>query len=90
MRRYLWVVGFIGLVGLIGFTGCTKPVLRDKPPPDPLLTSKKPIEGKQHLGDARPVSTEEMPAPPPKPPFEEEDRAIRLLGIRPVGAAARP
>ena len=54
------------LVALAGFVGCHTPVVHEKPLPDPLLTSKKPIEGRpsfQESSDPR----EELPPPPPPP-----------------------
>jgi hypothetical protein len=46
--------------------GCNKHVVREKTPPDPLLVSKKPVEGKPNLGDpARPQLAD--PTPPPVP-----------------------
>ena len=54
------------LFALGAFVGCHKPAVREKPLPDPLLTSKKPIEGRsifQETSDPR----EELPPPPPAP-----------------------
>jgi hypothetical protein len=87
MRCSLRVVGFIVLLAVLGtLAGCTKPVLRprDKPPPDPLLTSKKPIEGNPSTGDARPVPAEDY-APPPRPVVEDEPGPVRMLGVRRIG-----
>lgn len=71
-----------------GLTGCSKPAVREKPLPDPLLTSKKPIEGKPHVTESGPTSNEELPPPPPIP--EEVARGtvrpqvpvVHLLGPR--------
>lgn len=54
------------LFALGAFSGCHKPAVREKPLADPLLTSKKPIEGRstfQETSDPR----EELPLPPPPP-----------------------
>jgi hypothetical protein len=61
--------------------GCSKPALREKPPPDPLLTSKKPIEGKPSAGDVRPLPGEDY-APPPRPVVDDELRPVRVPGAR--------
>ena len=54
------------LVALGMFVGCHKPVVREKPLPDPLLTSKKSIEGRSTFREVS-DSHEEMPLPPPPP-----------------------
>ena len=64
MRHVLLTPLLLFALGL--FVGCHKPAVREKPLPDPLLTSKKPIEGRtifQESSDPR----EEMPLPPPPP-----------------------
>jgi len=71
------------LFGLTLAAGCTKPALREKPPPDPLLTSKKPIEGKVSISDVRPAPPEDY-SPPPRPRDEDEIRPVQLLGVRRV------
>ena len=53
-------------VFITGLVGCSKPVVREKPIADPLLISKKPVEGKQHLGVSR-EPTDDIPPPPPAP-----------------------
>jgi hypothetical protein len=84
MRRYLGTLGLLSLITAIGLaTGCTKPALRDKPPPDPLLTSKKPVEGKPHISDARTLIDEGY-SPPPRPVIEDEVRPARPQAPRPV------
>jgi hypothetical protein len=77
MRHFVRVVGLMALVsGITLGGGCTsKPALRDKPPPDPLLTSKKPVEGRPLAGDGRMAPGEDY-APPPRPVIEEEVRAL--------------
>ena len=82
-RRYLGTFVLAGLVITLGLAGCTKPVLRDKPPPDPLLTSKKPIEGKPASTDTRPAPDEDL-SPPPRPVVEDDVLPVRLLGLQPV------
>jgi len=46
--------------------GCHKPMVQQKVPPDPLLISKKPIEGRSQLGEPV-LSTRIDPQPPPVP-----------------------
>lgn len=83
MRRHRWALGLGSLVvGIIVTAGCaSKPVMKEKPPSDPLLTSKKPIEGRPHLGDARMPADEDY-SPPPRP--ADNERPARLMGVRPV------
>jgi hypothetical protein len=76
------------VLGIAVSAGCQKPALRDKPPPDPLLTSKKPIEATALLHEARPVEAEEF-APPPRPVVEDDVRPVRMLGLRPAGQGQR-
>ena len=62
---------------------------KEKPVPDPLLTSKKPVEGRAHLTDDRSVEREDLlpPPPPPAPDFltpRPNDSVVRMLGVRPV------
>jgi len=82
MRHQLWAVGLASLTcGFVLVMGCApKTAIRDKPPPDPLFISKKPIEGKQHLTEVR-RPTEEDYSPPPRP---ADVPPIRLLSVRPV------
>lgn len=82
MRLSLWTAGLLSLVAAILLvTGCTtKSALKDKPPPDPLLISKKPIEGKAHLSESRHSADEEY-SPPVRP---ADDRPLQARGVRPV------
>ncbi|MFO0846212.1 MAG: hypothetical protein U0797_28180 [Gemmataceae bacterium] len=66
MRRALGTLGLAAAFLLGSQAGCTKPAVREKPLPDPLLTSKKPIEGKPHLTDPG-ERDGELPPPPPMP-----------------------
>jgi hypothetical protein len=68
MHRTLCWAGLAVLVVWGTQAGCTKPAVREKPLPDPLLTSKKPIEGKPHVSESAPPAREELPPPPPRPP----------------------
>jgi len=45
--------------------GCTKSAVRQKTPPDPLLVSKKPVEG---VPQAAPPATARVEVPPPPYP----------------------
>jgi hypothetical protein len=91
MRRMLCLGGLAVLVIWGGQAGCHKPAVREKPLPDPLLTSKKPIEGKPHVTDAGPPPHDELPPPPPRPPDDREAApaapevpVVQLLGPRRV------
>jgi hypothetical protein len=91
MRRTLLNVGLISLI-LGAAVGCNKQVVREKTPPDPLLVSKKPVEGKPHEGE--PVHTARLDPPaPPQPaagtatvavPWETSPVRSVKLGLEPV------
>jgi hypothetical protein len=73
--------------------GCKRSLVREKSPPDPLLVSKKPVEGKPDALEPR-ASARSEPPPPPLPGIEparvttagakEGGPAIKLLGLQPV------
>jgi hypothetical protein len=86
------IVGTIGLAVVVvwgGLAGCHKPAVREKPLPDPLLTSKKPVEGKPHTEDPE-AARPHLPPPPPMPPSLDKGFAsmaqdvplVQLLGPR--------
>jgi hypothetical protein len=60
------MLGLSVLVLWGGQAGCHRPAVREKPLPDPLLTSKKPIEGKAQFAEPAPRDLE-VPPPPPRP-----------------------
>jgi hypothetical protein len=68
MRRTLQQLVLAVLVVLGASLGCNRAVVQDKPPKDPLLTSKKPIEGRSNFSEPRPTSREIPP-----PPLPEDD-----------------
>lgn len=76
------------LLGLLAVVGCHKPAVREKPIPDPLLTSKKAIERKPQFTAAGPAAREELPPPPPVPveradaPLAADVPVVQLLGPR--------
>jgi hypothetical protein len=86
MRRVLCTTGLAVLVMSVSAAGCNKQAVREKPLPDPLLTSKKPIEGRPHVSEASPLSREEIPPPPPRPAEvagqTPEPSVVQLLGVR--------
>lgn len=89
MRRTAGMLILAGAILWGGLAGCTRPAVREKPLPDPLLTSKKPIEGKPHVTDTGPSRLEELPPPPPIPGVEqgkpvpvEETPLVQLLELR--------
>jgi hypothetical protein len=83
------------LVVGVGAFGCHRTAVREKqPPPDPLLVSKKPIEGRPHSGEPRPTARGEVPPPAPPggdfatvstPADTSQLRPVRLLGVQPPG-----
>jgi hypothetical protein len=71
MRRFIGTCSLAALIIWGGLAGCQRSVVREKPLPDPLLTSKKPIEGKPHITEANSGIDEDLPPPPPAPPMEQ-------------------
>lgn len=63
MRRR-WILLLSLVFGTYSLIGCTKPALREKKIGDPLLTSKKPIEGVPAGNVPRALVQEEFPQPP--------------------------
>jgi hypothetical protein len=92
MRRSLWRVASLALaVGLAA--GCHRQAVQQKTPPDPLVQSKKPVEGRPQ-GEPADVAAHPYPAPPPGPtdagrpgylPAVLPARVERLSGV-PLGA----
>ncbi len=65
MIRAIWRWGLaLGAVGILA--GCApKPMVQQKgPPPDPLLVTKKPIEGKPQSNETEASARLQPPAPP--------------------------
>jgi hypothetical protein len=67
MRNLLMrlVLASLLLGGMVG--GCYKPAVREKPVPDPLLTSKKPVQGRHPDDRDGPAPDGEFPRPPAPP-----------------------
>jgi hypothetical protein len=63
MGRKLRQAGLMTLV-LVFAVGCTKPAVQHKEAPDPLLISKKPVEGRQRSPEAVTTALNEPPPPP--------------------------
>jgi hypothetical protein len=62
LARAIFLLPLLGGIVL----GCHKPMVQQKTPPDPLLISKKPIEGRIDTGE--PVRSARIdPQPPPLP-----------------------
>jgi hypothetical protein len=93
MRRklsLLWVPALLAVGVASGCGTMNRQTARTKPPPDPLLLSKKPVEGKPASADPLLLSQHEAPPPPmpgpetttvsgPAPPV-----GARLLGLQPL------
>lgn len=91
MRRMLCTTGLAVIILWCGAAGCkTNTTVKEKPLPDPLLTSKKPIEGRFDPVDTSVASRDEIPAPPTPPALpggataQPESSVVNLLGVRPV------
>jgi hypothetical protein len=63
LRQVSWITLFFGSC----LFGCTKSAVRHKEPPDPLLVTKSPVEGRPHTTHASPLSRTEPTPPPPAP-----------------------
>ena len=67
MRRKLWRAGLAALVLGGAVVGCHRNAVQKKqPPPDPLLITKKPVEGRPHAPEPT-LSARDEPTPPPVP-----------------------
>jgi hypothetical protein len=91
MRRILSQAVLAGLLIGGGLLGCTKPMVKEKPVPDPLLTSKKPIEGRSLSSESPPPPSEDLlpPLPPAGTDFSvprgSDGTIVRMLSVRAVG-----
>ena len=64
MVRAFWRWG-AAVVLVVALAGCTRTVVQQKaPPPDPLLVTRKPLEGKPRPEDADRTARLQPPAPP--------------------------
>jgi hypothetical protein len=88
MRRRLRHFGLITLLLGSVALGCTRSAVQHKEPPDPLLVTKKPVEGRPQRADTDPAYEA-----PPAPPADREPLPIPVppgTPILPAGAPARP
>jgi hypothetical protein len=67
MRRFLKVGWLATVLGSAVLFGCHRPAVREKPLPDPLLTSRKPVEGRSYTLNCQPHCRDNIPLPPPPP-----------------------
>jgi len=74
MGRKLRRVGWITLFGSVVLLGCHKSAVQHKEPPDPLLVSKPPVEGRPHTAHSSPLGRTQ-PTPPPPAPAEADSPA---------------
>lgn len=91
MRRMLCMTGLAVLILWCGAAGCkTNQAVREKPLPDPLLTSKKPVEGRPSTEVSGLAAREVLPPPPAFPALPgdagrpSESSVVNLLAPRPV------
>ncbi len=89
MRRYSSLMLLATLILVIG-AGCqTKPPIQQKVPGDPLLSSKKPVEGRSSPSDATRDSVFNYPTPPPAP-VDDADRGVRRVAAPTEGEGTPP
>jgi hypothetical protein len=90
MRRLLRI-GLAAPVVAGACLGCNRSAVRDKPPPDPLLTSKKSVEGRPSVSRSLGTARLDLPAPPTPGPESATVRTpgagsgVELTGMRPPG-----
>jgi hypothetical protein len=78
MRRSLWRVAALA-VALVGLTlGCQRHAINQKSPPDPLVHSKKPVEGRLEA-ETPEIALRSYPQPPPLPATGDLDRRPAYL-----------
>jgi hypothetical protein len=65
MGRHLRWITLGGLLLLGAVMGCHKNAVQTKVPPDPLVTTKKPVEGRPRTHAPEDDAMPEPPAPPP-------------------------
>jgi hypothetical protein len=81
MGRPLWQIGLSVL--LLGATlGCTRSAVQQKPPPDPLLVTKKPVEGKPTSFKSE--AAVRIDPPPPPYPARQYANGDMPAPVRPV------
>jgi hypothetical protein len=86
MWRKLWQIGVsLILLGSV-VTGCNRQTVQTKPPPDPLLMTKKPVEGKP--SPVVPDATARLD--PPAPPLPGGDPAREASSVHPVQLRVPP
>jgi hypothetical protein len=70
--------------------GCSRSVVRDKQIPDPLVMTRRPVEGKAHTTDYRRASNSEVPAAPQPEgnatATSTQPTSVRLIGLQPIPA----
>jgi len=87
MWRKLWRAGLAGTVVCFLTPGCTRSLVQHKQqPPDPLLVSKKPLEGRATTALPK-QSAHLVPQPPPAPGRDSVPLTVQRdnsLPVRPV------
>jgi hypothetical protein len=81
MRRFSWPFLVPALILALGIGCQSKPPMQPKVAGDPLLSSKKPVEGRPSSDAARDPATLYPLAPPA--PIEDPDPSIRRVSVLP-------
>ena len=85
MGRKLQHVGWATLLIGGALLGCHKSAVQHKEPPDPLLVTKPPVEGRPHTTQSSPLSRNE--SAPPTPPAGDSPTSAHRDGaslVRPA------
>jgi hypothetical protein len=97
MGRKLGPVGLRTVLLLGAIVGCHKSVVQHKDPPDPLLITKKPVEGRPRSFESTATAQGETPAPPlpwndppayAGKPDQPPGRRLPVVGVQAVPDAA--
>jgi hypothetical protein len=89
MRTTFWTrLGVLLGCVAVSAVGCNRSVVRDKQVPDPLVMTKRPVEGKSHMTAGHKTAWSDVPAPPRPEPATittvSNPPDARLMGLKPL------
>jgi hypothetical protein len=82
MGRKLRHIGLMTLILGVATLGCTRSAVQHKEPPDPLLVTKKPVEGRPRSADGLPAH--DAPRPPAPPMHDPAALSVQGEGLDPT------